>query len=191
MFKKTNIPNLLTLTRIALIPVVLVLFYMEKPWGNWLAATVFIAACITDYLDGYYARALKQSSSFGSILDPIADKLLVASTILMLAVFGRITEWTLIPAIIILCREILVSGLREFLAEVKISMPVTPLAKWKTGVQMTALSLLIIDDIDLYIIKIPLFLLGSLGLWVAGGLTLVTGMDYFRASLKYIKDGLR
>ncbi|EKE09502.1 MAG: CDP-diacylglycerol-glycerol-3-phosphate 3-phosphatidyltransferase [uncultured bacterium] len=180
----TTIPNLLTFMRIALIPVVVILFYFDRPISNWIVAVIFIFACITDYLDGYFARTLKQTSRFGIFLDPIADKLLVAATILMLVGFGRIGGLSLIPAVIILCREILVSGLREFLAEVRVSVPVTRLAKWKTGIQMTALSLLIIEHIPNF--PLPLEWIGTFGLWVAAILTLMTGFDYLRAGLKHM-----
>lgn len=182
--QQTTVPNLLTFMRIALIPVIVCLFYFDRPWSNWIAALFFIAACITDYLDGYFARTLKQTTRFGIFLDPVADKLLVAATLLMLVGFGRIQGLSLIPAVIILCREILVSGLREFLAEVRVSIPVTRLAKWKTGIQMTALSLLIIETIP----GVPFSLdpLGIIGLWVAALLTLITGFDYLRAGLKHM-----
>jgi cardiolipin synthase len=182
----TTIPNILTFFRIALIPLIVVLFYFDRPWSNWIAAICFITACITDYLDGYFARTLKQTTRFGVFLDPVADKLLVAATLLMLVGFGRIQGLSLIPAVIILCREILVSGLREFLAEVHVSVPVTRLAKWKTGIQMTALSLLIIETIP----GLPFSIegLGLLGLWIAALLTLVTGFDYLWAGLKHMED---
>lgn len=182
----TTLPNLLTFTRIALIPVVVALFYFDSPLCNWLAAFFFILACITDYLDGYFARALKQTTRFGIFLDPVADKLLVAATLLMLVGFGRIQGLSLIPAVIILCREILVSGLREFLAEAHVSVPVTELAKWKTAIQMGALSLLIIEHIPG--LPIPIDGIGTIGLWIAALLTLITGFDYLRAGLKHMGD---
>lgn len=184
--KPKTLPNLLTFIRIALIPVVVGLFYFDRPLSNWLAASFFILACVTDYLDGYFARTLKQTTRFGVFLDPIADKLLVAATILMLVGFNRIEGLSLIPAVIILCREILVSGLREFLAEVHVSVPVTRLAKWKTAIQMVALSLLIIEEIPG--LPIPLEGLGLLGLWIAALLTLITGFDYLRAGLKHMEE---
>lgn len=182
--KPTTLPNLLTFLRIALIPVVIGLFYFDRPLSNWLAAFFFIAACITDYLDGYFARTLKQTSRFGVFLDPVADKLLVAAVLFMLVAFDRIQGISLIPAIIILCREILVSGLREFLAEIRVSVPVTRLAKWKTAIQMIALSLLIIEDIPGFPLSIEG--IGIAGLWLAALLTLVTGFDYLRAGLKHM-----
>jgi cardiolipin synthase (CMP-forming) len=186
LMKPTTLPNLLTFMRIALIPVVVGLFYFDRPLSNWLAAFFFILACITDYLDGYFARALKQTTRFGIFLDPVADKLLVAAILLMLVGFGRIQGLSLIPAVIILCREILVSGLREFLAEAHVSVPVTKLAKWKTAIQMGALSFLIIEHIPGF--PIPIDEIGILGLWVAALLTLITGFDYLRAGLKHMGE---
>ncbi|MBY0500875.1 MAG: CDP-diacylglycerol--glycerol-3-phosphate 3-phosphatidyltransferase [Alphaproteobacteria bacterium] len=182
--KPTTLPNFLTFIRIALIPVVVVLFYFDRPLSNWIVAFIFVIACITDYLDGYFARAWKQSTNFGVFLDPVADKLLVAATLLMLVGFGRIQGISLIPAVIILCREILVSGLREFLAEAHVSIPVTRLAKWKTAIQMLALTFLIIEDIPGFPLSIEA--LGIFGLWIAALLTLITGFDYLRAGLKHM-----
>ncbi len=182
--RRTTLPNLLTFVRIALVPVVVALFYFDRPISNWIAASIFMLACITDYLDGYFARTLKQGTRFGTFLDPMADKLLVAATLLMLVGFGRIQGLSLIPAVIILCREILVSGLREFLAETHVSVPVTQLAKWKTALQMAALSFLIIEDIPQS--PVSLELLGLLGLWISAFLTLLTGFDYLRAGLKHM-----
>ena len=180
----TTLPNLLTFARIALVPVVVALFYFDRPLSNWIAASIFIVACITDYLDGYFARTLDQTTRFGSFLDPMADKLLVSATLLMLVGFGRIQGLSLIPAVVILCREILVSGLREFLAEAHVSVPVTQLAKWKTALQMLALTLLIMGDIPS--LPFSLDILGIVGLWIAALLTLITGFDYLRAGLKHM-----
>ena len=180
----TNIPNLLTFARLFMVPVVVGLFYLDRPLSNWAAASIFILACITDYLDGYFARTLRQTSDLGRFLDPVADKVLIAATILMLVGFDRIGQLTLIPAVIILCREVLVSGLREFLADTKVPLPVTQLAKWKTGIQMGALSLLIIDDIPGW--PLPIDFVGTVGLWIAGFLTVLTGYDYLKAGLEHI-----
>ena len=182
--KSTTLPNLLTFLRIALVPVVVTLFYFDRPLSNWIVAAIFIVACITDYLDGYFARILKQTTRFGTFLDPIADKLLVSATLLMLVGFGRIHGLSLIPAVIILCREILVSGLREFLAEVHVSIPVTRLAQWKTAIQMIALTFLIIESIPGS--PFPFAEAGIGGLWIAAFLTLITGFDYLRAGLRYM-----
>src|SRR6202158_3736395 len=143
-----SLPNLLTYARIAAVPVVVALMYWQSIlegglWLRWVALAVFIAAGVTDILDGYFARIWGQQSSLGRMLDPIADKLLVASCLLMLAAEETIRGWTLLAAVIILCREILVSGLREFLAELRVSVPVTRLAKWKTLGPLVAIGLLI------------------------------------------------
>ena len=147
--KTFSLPNILTVGRIAAIPVVVGCVYVQSIldgplWLRWVALAVFIAAAITDWLDGYYARIWDQQSAFGRMLDPIADKLLVASCLLMLAADNSIHGWTLWAAVVILCREILVSGLREYLAALRVSVPVTKLAKWKTTVQMVALGVLIV-----------------------------------------------
>jgi cardiolipin synthase len=152
-----------------------------------LALSIFIAAAITDILDGYFARAWGQQSTLGRMLDPIADKLLVASCLLMLASDETIRGWSLFPAIIILCREILVSGLREFLAELRVSVPVTRLAKWKTTGQLVAIGFLIVgeagDEILPAITRIGLTLL-----WLSALLTLYTGWDYLRAGLQQVLE---
>src|SRR6202521_1099742 len=141
-------PTLLTYSRIAAVPLVVACMYWQSllaggAWLRWLALAIFIAAGITDILDGYFARSLGQQSTFGRMLDPIADKLLVSSCLLMLAADDTIKGWTLWAAIVILCREILVSGLREYLAELRVSVPVTQLAKWKTTVQLVAIGFLL------------------------------------------------
>ncbi len=180
----TSLPNLLTLSRIGAIPVLLALFYVEVPWVRWVACALFTAACITDYFDGYIARARKQVSPLGRFLDPVADKLLVAAVLLMLASFDRMSGPTLLPAVVILCREIIVSGLREFLAELRVGMPASRLAKWKTGIQMTAIGVLIVGDAGPE--ALPIRLIGEVGLWLAAILTLITGYDYLRAGLAHI-----
>ena len=179
----STIPNLLTLTRIALIPIMMAAFYAGSQLGSWIAALVFIVACLTDFLDGYVARVWSQTSRIGQFLDPIADKLLVATTLLLLAGFGRISRYSLMPASIILCREIMVSGLREFLGELKIKMPVTMVAKWKTAVQMLSITLLLLGGISTF--ENHTLLLGECMLWIAGIMTLITGLDYLKASMKY------
>ncbi len=179
----STIPNVLTLTRIALIPIMMMAFYAGGQFGSWMAALVFIVACLTDFLDGYVARVWSQTSRFGQFLDPIADKLLVATTLLLLAGFERISRYSLIPASIILCREITVSGLREFLGELKINMPVTVIAKWKTAIQMFSICLLLLGGIQTF--GSHILFLGECMLWVAGIMTLVTGLDYLKAGMKY------
>ncbi|MGI4850700.1 MAG: CDP-diacylglycerol--glycerol-3-phosphate 3-phosphatidyltransferase [Janthinobacterium lividum] len=177
-----GLPNLLTLLRIALIPVVISLFYLQSSTGHYIAAALFILACVTDYLDGYYARIYHQTTDLGRFLDPIADKLLICSTLLLLVGFDQIKGLSLIPAIIILCREILVSGLREYLAEAHLSLPVSTLAKWKTGLQMTALSILIITQPGSAFFDLQP--VGLTALWMSALLTLVTGYDYIKMGLQ-------
>jgi cardiolipin synthase len=180
----TALPNLLTLSRIAAIPVILVLLYFDGPFWRWLACAIFAAACITDYFDGYLARSRSQVSELGRFLDPIADKLLVAAVILILVAERRLFGWAVLPALIILCREILVSGLREYLAGLNVSVPVSQLAKWKTLLQMVALGFLIVGDGVLP--AWPIGLIGQIGLWIAAALTLLTGYDYLKAGLKHM-----
>jgi len=178
----TNLPNLLTLSRIAVIPLLVGAFYLPKPWAEWTACFLFAMASITDWLDGHLARRWQQASAFGRFLDPIADKLLVSIALMMLVADGRLPMPTLFPALVILSREILVSGLREFLAGLRVGLPVSRLAKWKTGIQMAAIGLLLIDDAG----PVPLAAIGQGLLWIAALLTLVTGYDYLRAGLRYM-----
>ena len=180
----TSLPNLLTLFRIAAIPGIVALFFLESELGQYLACGLFGIAAITDFFDGYLARAYGQQSSFGQFLDPVADKLLVASALLMATGFGQISGLTMLPAVVILCREILVSGLREFLAGLQISVPVSNLAKWKTMIQMFAIGFLIVGDSGPEIL--PTRMIGEFGLWAAAVLTLITGYDYLRASLHHL-----
>ena len=179
-----NLPNLLTLSRIAAIPLVVALFYVEGSFARWATLTIYGIAAITDYFDGYFARSLKQVSALGRFLDPIADKLMVATVILMLTAFHTITGWVVLPALIILSREILVSGLREFLAGLNVSVPVSSLAKWKTAIQLLALGFLIVGGIDSIFQWI-----GEVTLWAAALLTLVTGYDYLRTGLRHMGSG--
>jgi cardiolipin synthase len=181
-----KLPNLLTYSRILAVPVVVVLMLVERPFGNWLALGVFVAAGVTDILDGHLARRWGQQSSLGRILDPIADKLLVSAVLLMLVGVDTLRGLTLLPAAIILCREILVSGLREFLADIRVSVPVSRLAKWKTGLQMVTLGFLIVGDAGPEFGPLSTTEIGVLGLWVAAVLTVVTGFDYLMASLRHL-----
>ena len=181
----TTLPNLLTFSRILVIPALIGSFYLSFPLANWLALVLFTAAGITDFFDGYVARSRGQMSKLGRFLDPVADKLLVGAALVMLAAFDRIDDITLIAAVIILSREILVSGLREFLAEVKVGVPVTTLAKWKTTVQMIAIGFLLAGDAGN---PIPAREIGIVGLWIAAVLTLYTGYDYLRAGLRHMTD---
>jgi len=183
----TSLPNLLTYARILMVPAIVGAFYLEGDAANWIALTIFILAAITDFFDGYLARAWEQQSNLGRMLDPIADKLLVAAVLFMLVMNGTIGGWSIPAAIVILCREILVSGLREFLAEVRVSVPVSHLAKWKTTIQMVAIGFLVAgsagDKILSYTSETGIILL-----WIAAVLTLYTGYDYFKAGLKHVID---
>ncbi len=183
----TNLPNLLTLFRIACIPVLVALFFIPAGWAPWAACAVFVAAAVTDYFDGLLARRLDQVSGLGKLLDPIADKMLVAATLLLLVAFDRLGGLSILPALIILLREILVSGLREYLAGLKAdSLPVSALAKWKTAVQMTALGFLIVGDAGPA--AVPVLAIGVAGLWLASLLTLVTGWDYLTRGMRAMAD---
>jgi cardiolipin synthase len=185
-----TLPNLLTLSRIFAVPILV--FLLWRPGGFDYAVT-FVLYClvgITDYFDGYLARAQGTVSRLGQFLDPIADKIMVAAVIVMLVARpplegpSIIAEWHLIPALVILLREIIVSGLREFLASLRISVPVSQLAKWKTTFQLVSLGALILSG------ALPqwpwVHLVGLISLWAAAGLTLVTGWDYLRVGLKHM-----
>ncbi|KZL21599.1 CDP-diacylglycerol--glycerol-3-phosphate 3-phosphatidyltransferase [Pseudovibrio axinellae] len=180
-----SLPNILTYGRIAAVPALAACFYFPGNTARWIALGIFLAAAITDFFDGYLARAWQQQSALGRILDPIADKLLVSVCLLLLAWDGTIGEWSVIAAIIILCREILVSGLREFLAELNVSVPVTQLAKWKTTVQLVSLGFLLAGQAGDSIFPYTT-LTGTVLLWVAAILTLYTGYDYFRAGIGHL-----
>ena len=181
----TSVPNLLTLSRILAIPVVVASFYVDGDYARWFACAMFSAAGVTDWLDGHMARRWAQQSELGRFLDPIADKLLVAATLFMLVAKGRLSgEWSLLPALVILCREILVSVLREYLAELRVGLPVSKLAKWKTAIQMVAIGVLIVGDAGPAFL--PVAAIGEMLLWVAALLTLVTGYDYLRAGLAHM-----
>jgi cardiolipin synthase len=188
----TDLPNVLTLSRIAAIPVLIVLASLRLPAGDVAACVVFAYAGITDYLDGRLARSRQQFSDLGRMLDPIADKLLVGAVLIMLAGDGRLGPWGLYPAIIIMCREILVSGLREFLAEIRIGLPVTRLAKWKTTFQIGALGFLIAGNgtaVLLHISWLPVWLIGIILLWMSAILTIITGWDYLTAGIRHAELG--
>ncbi|AQT44603.1 CDP-diacylglycerol--glycerol-3-phosphate 3-phosphatidyltransferase [Bartonella sp. M0177] len=187
-----SLPNILTYARIVAVPLVVLCFFVEgrlqsTDTARWWAVVIFVVASITDFFDGYLARVWKQTSNIGRMLDPIADKLLVSACLLLLAADGTIAGWALWAAIIILCREILVSGLREYLASLKVSVPVSRLAKWKTTVQMFSIVFLLAgpagDKVIPYATEFGLVML-----WVAAILTLWTGWDYFRAGLKHVID---
>ena len=181
-----SLPNLLTYGRVAAVPLVVAfLFWPADPWARWTALAIFVAAAITDFFDGYLARAWSQQSSLGRMLDPIADKLLVAAVLLALTADRTVAGWTLWAAIVILCREILVSGLREYLAELRVPVPVTAVAKWKTTVQLVALGFLIAGPAGEAILP-GTILIGVVLLWLAAILTFYTGWDYMKASYDHV-----
>ena len=186
--RQWQLPNLLTYGRMLAVPVVVgCLFAPDEFWMRMLALAVFAAAGITDFFDGYLARAWSQQSTLGRMLDPIADKLLVAACLLMLVADKTITSWSIWAAIVILCREILVSGLREFLAELRVPVPVSTVAKWKTTLQLIAIGFLVAGPAGE--VLIPGSIKIGLGLlWIAAILTLYTGWDYMKAGFKQVVE---
>jgi len=183
-----TLPNILTLGRIAAIPVIIPLLWLPGAMWAWIACAVFALAAVTDWLDGYLARARAEHSDFGRFLDPIADKLLVAAILMMLVATHRIDGYAVLSALVILCREIMVSGLREFLAGLRVSLPVSRLAKWKTTVQLLSIGVLIVGGHGDALLGLPVQLIGEWGLSAAALVTLVTGWDYLRAGLSHM-DG--
>ena len=190
-----TLPNILTMARIVVIVPLVASFYVEGEAARWAAFWMFAFAAVTDFFDGYLARRQNQVSAFGRFLDPIADKLLVAAVLLMLAAFDRMSLWALPAAVIILMREILVSGLREFLAEARVGLPVTKLAKWKTTFQLIALPMLLVGEAGDDVLGIlfgldtllPITLIAEISLWIAAAMTLITGYDYLRAGLRHMR----
>ncbi len=185
----TSLPNLLTLSRIGVIPAIVALFWIDGDVTRWVMLGLYTFACLTDFFDGYAARSMGTISNFGKFLDPVADKVLVAAVILMLVAFDRVTGHSILAGLVILCREMLVSGLREFLADIKVGVPVSKLAKWKTMIQMIAIGFLIVGDTGPD--DLPVRLIGEVGLWLAAGLTLITGYDYLRSGLRHIERAER
>lgn len=182
--RKKDIPNYLTYFRIAIIPALILVFLLTDyigDWGYYISALLFALAGVTDWLDGYAARIWQAQSNIGRFLDPIADKLLVATALLLMVSVKRAD---MIPSIAIVCREILVSGLREYLAEIRVSVPVSRLAKFKTAAQMAAIFFLLLGG------GVPewLYLFGRILLWVAAALTLVTGYAYLKTGMKHMME---
>lgn len=181
----TTLPNLVTYFRILLVPVLVATFYFDGDWARWAACAVFTLAALTDLLDGYLARARQEHSELGRMLDPIADKLLISTALLLLVGLRVIDDISVIAAVIILCREILVSGLREHLAELQVKLPVSMLAKWKTVAQLIAVGFLLSlpagEEVLLWAEEIGIILL-----WCAAILTVYTGYDYLRAILRHV-----
>lgn len=186
-----SLPNLLTYGRIAAVPLVVACMYWPQvDTMRWTAFGLYAAAAVTDFFDGYLARAWSQQSALGRMLDPIADKLLVAACLLMLVADRTIVGASVWAAIVILCREVLVSGLREYLAELKVGVPVSKIAKWKTTVQLVALGFLVAGPAGETILP-GTERIGLVLLWLAAALTLWTGWDYMRAGIKHVIDDPR
>jgi cardiolipin synthase (CMP-forming) len=181
-----NLPIGLTLTRIVAVPLLIVFLISSSRVHALIAAAIFILAAITDWADGMLARRRNQVTTLGTLLDPIADKLLVGAALFMLAAMDRISPFAVLPALVILSREILVSGLREHLAGLRVRVPVSRLAKWKTGIQMFAIGVLLVGNSGPSFL--PVQAIGELLLWIAAILTLITGYDYLRAGLAHITD---
>ena len=182
-----NLPNILTLLRIALIPVIVGLMFIPEFWAGWSALLLYTVACVTDWYDGYYARKYNISSAFGRFLDPIADKLLIAILLIAFAALDRLTGWWILPACIIMFREVLIAGLREFLGPHNIIIHVSQLAKWKTTAQMIAMGFLVVGDFGN--IVLPHTMMYGHGLiTIAAILTAVTGYEYFKQGLKAMID---
>lgn len=177
-----NLPNILTLSRVVVIPLIVAAFYLAEPAASWTTFALFAYAAVTDFFDGMLARRWNQTTDFGRFLDPIADKLLVAAVLTMMIATNTITGITVIAALLILLRELLVSGLREFLAGKRVDVPVSRLAKWKTSVQLIAIALLLLTDVVSQVSEI-----GTVFLWIAALLTVYTGYDYLRGGMAHMK----
>jgi len=185
-----SLPNILTISRILAIPLIVALFWFEGNTARWVTMALFTLAGVTDFFDGMLARSMGRISNLGQFLDPVADKLLVSALLIMLVWSGDISGLVILPALVILCREILVSGLREFLAGIKVGVPVSSLAKWKTGVQMVALGFLIVGTAGpvFWHPELTTTVIGEILLWIAALLTLITGYDYLQAGLKHMAE---
>lgn len=177
-----NVPNNLTLLRIALIPMIGGLMYIPEFWAAWAALGLYTVACVTDWYDGYYARKYNISSAFGRFLDPIADKLLIAVLLILFADLGRLEGWWILPATIIMFREVLIAGLREFLGPQNIVIHVSNLAKWKTTAQMVAMGFLVVGDFGNIVLPHTM-VYGHVLIAVAAVLTAITGYEYFKQGI--------
>ena len=204
---KWTLPNILTVLRLLAAPGVAVMFlYFSRPWADWFALTLFVAAAVTDWFDGYLARAWKQESKFGAMLDPIADKAMVVIALVVLTGYSGMNPWLILPTTVILFREVFVSGLREFMGADAGKLQVTKLAKWKTTAQMVAIATLFLGTGLDYLAKgrapragegdLPTGMgladlanhAGLALIWVAALLTALTGWDYFRKALPFLRD---
>lgn len=185
---KLQVPNTLTIGRIILVPIFVITFYIPGFLGDLIPFFIFILASFTDFLDGLLARLFKEESKLGELLDPIADKIMVSAALVLLVMNGTIQHYEVIAAIIILTREILISGLREFLAKSKVSMPVSGLAKFKTFIQMFAIAILLTGESGNTIISFHDYNAHSIGiifLWLSAFLTLYTGYDYVKKGIDH------
>ncbi len=188
---KLKIPNILTIGRIILVPIFVITFYLPGVLGDLIPFFIFVLASFTDFLDGLLARLYKEESRLGELLDPIADKIIVAAALVLLVMNESIRGYEVIAAIIILTREILISGLREFLARSKISMPVTSLAKFKTFIQMFAIAILLTGESGNAIVNFQDYNAHTVGiilLWLSAFLTLYTGYDYVKKGIDHAYD---
>ena len=186
---KFKIPNILTIGRIIIVPFFVVSFFLPGFYGEIIPFLLFILASFTDFLDGLLARLYKEESKLGELLDPIADKIIVSAALILLVMNGTIQNYEVIAAIIILTREILISGLREFLADVQIRIPVSSLAKSKTFIQMFSIAILLTGDTGNKIINFESYNAQTLGivlLWLSAFLTLYTGYDYVRKGIEHV-----
>ncbi len=180
-----KIPNILTIGRIILVPILVFVFFLPGPLGNWLACGIFVLASFTDFVDGFLARLLKQQSRLGEMLDPIADKIIVVTALVLLVQNDTISSTNIIAAIIILCREILVSGLREYLAKFNLKMPVSNLAKIKTFMQMFSISILLAGISGDKLLGGYGLEIGIILLWLSAVLTIYTGYDYIKKGIDH------
>ena len=188
---KIKIPNILTSGRIIIVPFFVISFFLPGFYGEIIPFLLFILASFTDFLDGLLARLYKEESKLGELLDPIADKIIVATALILLVMNGTIINYEVIAAIIILIREILISGLREFLAKVRVTMPVSSLAKYKTFIQMFAIATLLTGESGNKLINFADYNVHSIGivlLWIAAFLTLYTGYDYVKKGINHAID---
>ncbi len=186
MFMLKHLPNILTISRIVLLPVLIGLFFVPGACAAWIALWVYIFCAVTDFFDGWVARKYNITSGVGTFLDPISDKIMVAALLVTLAAFDRLEGYWIVPAIVILSREFLIAGLREYLGPQNIKVPVSKLAKWKTGFQMTALGFLVIGDYGNSVLPHTL-LIGQVLLAVAAAITILTGWNYLKVGFKHIK----
>ena len=188
---KLKIPNILTIGRIIIVPIFILTFYLPGALGDWIPFFIFVLASFSDFLDGLLARLYKEESKLGELLDPIADKIIVASALVLLVMDKTIINYEVIAAIIILIREILISGLREFLARVQVAMPVTSLAKFKTFIQMFAIAILLTGESGNRLVNFGDYNAHSIWiilLWIAAFLTLYTGYDYVKKGINHAID---